>query len=60
MACGAQSVYVGNLPASASEAKLKEVFEGLNCEVRPPRSRQGAHMGVHGWGTLTMLGARRW
>lgn len=35
-----QSVYVGNLPASATEAKLKELFEGppLNCEVRrlPP------------------------
>ncbi|KAK9837452.1 hypothetical protein WJX81_003692 [Elliptochloris bilobata] len=28
-----KSVYVGNLPASATEAKLKEVFEGLNCEV---------------------------
>lgn len=36
VACGVQSVYVGNLPASASEAKLKEVFEGLKCEVRAP------------------------
>ena len=42
MACGAQSVYVGNLPASATEAKLKEVFEGLKCEV-PPRAWRGAH-----------------
>ena len=36
-------MYVGNLPASATEAKLKELFEGppLNCEVRwpPPASR---------------------
>jgi len=32
----AQSVYVGNLPASASEAKLKELFEGLGSEARPP------------------------
>ena len=43
MACGAQSVYVGNLPASASEAKLKEVFEGLNCEVRPPLLTGSTH-----------------